>query len=385
MTGPRVLFVTHRASATGAPTVLLRLLAWLSGRDAVEAHVLCWHGGPLARSFSALAPTTVLGPEDGLGLLGAAEQALDVAGLRQGSSGMRRARVAARPSLRGPWDVLYLNGAASFTALPHLAAPRGGTVAHIHELEVGLERSLPGSEQPLLTHADRYIAVAPGVEDLLVRRGVPAERITVRGGPVDDEPPPVVEAGSALRSQLGIPADAPVVGGAGSVIWRKGPDLFLRLAVRLAEVQPEAHLVWVGARSALTDQLERDARRAGVASRVHFVGHQPHPYDWYRLFDVLALCSREDPFPLVGLEAAQVGTPVVAFAQGGLGDLRSTGPVSTLVPPMDVPALAAALDQVLRRPPAVPTAAVGERYTTSVVGPVLLHEILDVAGYAPRL
>jgi glycosyltransferase involved in cell wall biosynthesis len=385
---PRVLFVTHRASATGAPTVLLRLLRWLHGRDALDAHVLCWHGGPLSAAFAAVAPTTVLEPEEGLGALGAAEQTLTTLGLRGPSSAVRHWGVNARRSLRGPWDVLYLNGAASFAAVPHLPRPVAGTLAHIHELEVGLERSLAPDQQPLLMEADRYLAVAPCVEDLLVRLGVPAGQISVQGGFVDDAAPAAVQPEGTLRARLGIPVDAPVVGGAGDVIWRKGPDLFLRLALASAEAQPDAHFVWVGARSALTEQLERDARRAGVAGRVHFVGHQQHPTDWFRLFDTLVLTSREDPFPLVCLEAAQVGTPLVAFDQGGVGALLDAAGEGGVVPPLDVPALAAAVDQVLRHRPVAPVAAlkaaVEERYVSSVAAPALLHEIYELAGSTSR-
>ena len=58
----------------------------------------------------------------------------------------------------------------------------------------------------------------------------------------------------------------------------------------------------------------------------------------------------EDPCPTVVLEAMAAGRPVVGAASGGIVDMVIDGVTGLLVPPGDVPALAAALDSVLNRP-----------------------------------
>ena len=58
-------------------------------------------------------------------------------------------------------------------------------------------------------------------------------------------------------------------------------------------------------------------------------------------FDIATLPSRDDPFPLVVLEAMALGKPVVAFAVGGVPDQIGSGGV--VVEPGDVDAFAAAI------------------------------------------
>ena len=87
--------------------------------------------------------------------------------------------------------------------------------------------------------------------------------------------------------------------------------------------RPDAdiHCVWVGGGSGWDDferaRLEFDAKKSGASDRIHFVGEQSNPWPFYESFDVFVLTSRADPFPLVTLEAASIGRPIVCFADAG--------------------------------------------------------------------
>lgn len=48
-----------------------------------------------------------------------------------------------------------------------------------------------------------------------------------------------------------------------------------------------------------------------------FPGATEHPEHYYPLFDLFLLTSREDPFPLVCLEAAAHGLPILCFENAG--------------------------------------------------------------------
>ena len=136
----------------------------------------------------------------------------------------------------------------------------------------------------------------------------------------------------SLRRSLGIPDTAFVVGAAGTLDWRKGPDLFVQLARRLRMQRPDVdmHCVWVGGDSSW-DRFERvrlefDAKKSGAADRIHFAGEHANPWPFFELFDVFVLMSRADPFPLVALEAASLGRPIVCFADaGGIPEFVSGG------------------------------------------------------------
>ena len=111
--------------------------------------------------------------------------------------------------------------------------------------------------------------------------------------------------------------------GAGTIDWRKGPDLFIQLAteVRRRSREPVA-FVWVGGRLEGPEwiRVHSDMERAG-ADHVHFVGTHWDPMPWFRAADLFVLTSREDPYPLVALEHAAMGHPVVSYRSGGIDEL----------------------------------------------------------------
>jgi len=77
---------------------------------------------------------------------------------------------------------------------------------------------------------------------------------------------------------------------------------------------------------------------------VRFNGFQPNPQDWMRRAACVVVPSFwQEPYGLVAAEAVALGRPVVAFAVGGLPE--ACGGRGRLVPPGDVRALAAALEE----------------------------------------
>ena len=62
--------------------------------------------------------------------------------------------------------------------------------------------------------------------------------------------------------------------------------------------------------------------------------------DYYCAMDAFALTSREDPFPLVMLEAGALEVPVVCFANSGGGPEFAGGGAGLVAPYLDVEALA---------------------------------------------
>ena len=69
-----------------------------------------------------------------------------------------------------------------------------------------------------------------------------------------------------------------------------------------------------------------------------------------RLCDVFALCSVDEPFGRVVIEAMAVGKPVVATNSGGVPEIVADGETGILVPHSHPEALAAALLDVLSQP-----------------------------------
>lgn len=340
---PRVLLVGHAADRTGPPIGLLHFLRWLRSEADVEPEVLLLEGGDLEPAYRALAPTVVLDewqldpPWDTLATLAEGRA-------RRLMPAIRRRGLARRLAGLRPPDLVYVNTAWTIRALHHLPFPVPRLVVAIHEMEVGLDLHLAPAERELLfTRADHLVAVSDAVRDNLVERhGVAPESVSVHREMIEVRPADP-RPSSALRLSLGIPVDAPLVGSAGLVHWRKGADLFVHLAAGVVRHRPDAHVVWVGGDpdDAAGRAMRNDIEAGGLADRVHVVAHVEDPLAWFGAMDVFVLPAREDAFPLVCLEAGSVGVPVVCFDNGGMPELveRGAGAGGYVVPYPDVGAM----------------------------------------------
>ncbi|MGH3657415.1 MAG: D-inositol-3-phosphate glycosyltransferase [Micromonosporaceae bacterium] len=133
---------------------------------------------------------------------------------------------------------------------------------------------------------------------------------------------------SVARQELGLPDDAVVLAFVGRIQPLKAPDVLVRAAARLLDVQPALRdrlVVAVvggpsGSGTARPDALIRLARELGIDDVVRFVPpvRQGELARWYQAATVVAVPSYNESFGLVALEAQACGTPVVAAATGGL-------------------------------------------------------------------
>jgi glycosyltransferase involved in cell wall biosynthesis len=195
----------------------------------------------------------------------------------------------------------------------------------------------------------------------------------------------VAAARRRVREELKIPANAYVIGGSGTTDWRKSPDLFVQLARALQKrmAPKEVHFVWVGGDASGPEfgMLWHDVRRIGLEPFVHFVGHRENPRDYFAAFDAFALTSREDPYPLVVLEAAALGLPILGFEKsGGIGEFVEND-AGFMVPYLDVEAMSARAAELLsdenlrRKLGARAREKAAQRHDVSVAAPRIVNII----------
>ena len=354
----RVLAVTHEATYTGAPMNLLHLVTHLRTQvdPKPDVTVLVLRDGPLRHEFERVCDVVVADGGGAASALAFAQQSL----LHLGSSRAWKpiAQLRFAPQLRrlGGFDIVYLNSLASVEVVPYLP-PARLVVSHVHELEVAFRTSPPHLVTLLKERPDLWIAASSAVQRMLCdEAGLPPDRIALHHEFIDTAAirnrTVTLREIERRRQQYRIPADAAIVMGAGTIDWRKGPDLFIQVANEVRRRSRDlVHFVWVGGDLRVLDmaRLRSDLDRSG-ADHVHFVGTQPDPWPWFATADVFALTSREDPYPLVALEHAAMGHPIVAYETGGIAELlRPAGAAAAagICGHLDVGAMAAQIRRLL--------------------------------------
>jgi len=172
---------------------------------------------------------------------------------------------------------------------------------------------------------------------------------------------PDPDASARIRAELGIPADAFVVGTVGRLAPEKDYPLLVRaIAPALGEAM---RLVIVGdgeCRERLRESIPADR-----AAYVTLTGMRRDVPALLAAFDLFVLSSRTEGLPLAIPEAMATGLPVVATAVGGLPGIvpRECG---LLVPSGDAHALGGAIDALAR-----------DRYRARAMGRAARSHALD--------
>jgi len=151
---------------------------------------------------------------------------------------------------------------------------------------------------------------------------------------------------AALRKQLGVAEESPLIGIVASLTPAKDHVTLLNAAAIVLREVPDAKFLLVGD-GPLRADLERRASTLGLSGSVIFAGHQTEVAGYIGAMDlaVLSSCDHEGCSNFL-LEAMGLGRPMVATDVGGNKELAGDG-VGALVPPSDPKKLAEALLRVL--------------------------------------
>lgn len=224
-------------------------------------------------------------------------------------------------------DLIYSNTIATASAAVSIKkALNIPLIAHIHELSFSLSLYASKADKDnFLKSADGIIACSQAVKDNLVNDNPSlSEKIKVIHSFVDNERVLKLHEDSdkvTIKKDFGLPEKTLLAGACGNAEWRKGVDVFINLVntvSRKAFTNP-VHFVWIGLKPKgdYYTQIMYDVAKMGIKSDITFIPPTSRAVEIINALDFFIVSSREDPFPLVMLEAALCKKPILGFKNTG--------------------------------------------------------------------
>jgi glycosyltransferase involved in cell wall biosynthesis len=316
----RVLFLTTSMPVGGAETLLVNLVRRMDRRRFAPEIVCLKEKGPLGEELAAEMPVHS-------GLL---HSKFDLRVLPRLWNLMRRPRADAVITVGAGDKMFWGRLAAKLAGVPVVASALHST---------GWPDGVGRLNRLLTRWTDAFIGVADAhAQHLVEGEGFPAEKIhTIYNGVDCDHFTP--QDATAVCQELGITADAPVVGILAALRPEKNHELFLQGARQILEKFPAAQFLIIGD-GPCRAELEAVAANFGVAHATHFLGSRSDVPVLLAACDVVALTSHNEAAPVSILEALSTGVPVVSANVGSVSETVIPDETGRLFPPGDADAYA---------------------------------------------
>jgi len=190
----------------------------------------------------------------------------------------------------------------------------------------------------VVTNSDAVMA------DVLLRERIDPRKLRViRNGVRIPGPPPL----GGWRVVAGKSLEGPVVCLVANFFHYKRHRDFVSAAAMILKEVSSAYFVLVGDGS-LRGEIEKRISELGLCSRFILLGIRTDSVQIMQLSDIVTLCSCEEGFPNVLLEAMAAGKPVVATRVGGIPEIVEDGSTGILVDPGAPERLAEAIVRLLK-------------------------------------
>lgn len=312
-----ILFVSHDANRAGAQILLLRFLRLLKGNQQFQFSILLKEGGIIENEFNEIAQTYLWQKPKSF-----QKKSFLVKLYKKFTDGDDYQSKLITTLKKQKFDLIVSNTVTNGDIMPILAQLNIPIFTYVHELEMGIQQyTRPEYFQNVKSLSTAFIACATSVkENLILNHQIDTTIIKVLPSllpesalnyQVDEK------VNENLRIQYNIPTDAFLIGGMGTVDLRKGVDIFLQVANKLKH-DSTIFFLWVGGQEKETEfkNFQIDKSRLEL-DRVIFQPSVNNPLDFMSIFDVFFVSSREDPYPLVVLEAAMLSKPIICFDKAG--------------------------------------------------------------------
>ena len=304
-----LLFVSHEATRTGAPRIILNLLRHFQQGCDVQCETILHSGGYLATEFAELSITDCMNlpKEDSIELK------------------KRVTQFANREKQNLPIMAICNSMESRFVTsqLNQLGIP---TISLIHELPSSYSEA---DYQTVFTASDKVVFPAHAVRDAAdAKTPIPiGKSVVLPQGLLDPAFGKNIshsQARKQIRAELGLPENAMVVLGCGTLDLRKGIDHYATIARHVIQTNHSdrpIHFVWVGEGHRWPHSpyhyVQLDLKKSAAHPFVHFIGERADVEPYFMGADLFLMTSRVDPFPCVIHEAMAARLPIIAFDNTG--------------------------------------------------------------------
>jgi L-malate glycosyltransferase len=348
----KILFVNHTSATSGAEFALLRLVGAVRRHHHVA--VACPETGPLADLLDDAAVQHVPIPAFEASLrLDPVQTPLNLT--RLGIGGVALARAAKRFDA----DLLHANTPRA-GLVGALANRLGGPplVVRAHE-HIPLDSVVGRSVRSVLGRSANAILTVSQEIERRINDGLPRPVATHVYNSFDrDRFDPDRVAPAAVRRELGIGMDTPLLGHVAQITPWKAQDTSIQALAKLHESGVRAHLLIVGNvafagrgvrydNPAYLQDLHRLVAELGLQDSVHFLGQRGDVPGILRELDLSLLPSWDEPFANVMLESMAMRTPLLVSSVGGGPELVEDGVTGRVLPPRRPEAWASAVAELL--------------------------------------
>lgn len=315
---PKVLFISNDASLTGAPILLLHFLQLIQEKDLWKAYILLHRGGPLEEKFKAMGETIILKPD----AYSKEKNIFKKASMKAGMFFKQWKLLFSSPQ----YDFVFNNTIANGSLIEIFHRKQIPVISYIHELENVLAYfSQKNETQKTFSYSNKFLIPSNIVrENLLHNHHISPEKIISlkyyfpgyeKEFSAEEKRIKTIEFLEAYK----IPENKFLVFGMGTADLRKGFDYFIEICAMVSDKDASIHFVWLGdyTETNFENEMKNLIQQKKLEQNITVTGNIPFHQTNMLPAELFLMTSREDPYPLVVLEAAFAQVPSIAFNGAG--------------------------------------------------------------------
>jgi len=304
----KILFISHDAFRAGAQLLFLQLLQWIKINTDIQFEVILKNGGELYFDFEKTGKIFLWNKSN-----------YNKSIFRWYYSYKESYRKKKYKSYlkEQKFDLIYGNTITNGELLHELSFLNIPVITHVHELNYWIEKFGKQNLDYVQEYTTKYIAVSEAVKDnLVVNCNISNDKIELINAFINYDSLISSQKINSLKKHLNISNDSFIIAASGAESWRKGKEMFIPIALHvLKKSKQNIHFVWIG--GDLSYELNYDLQKSGFSNNIHFIKHLPNANRFFNDIDIFLMLSRDDPFPIVNLEAGALSKPILCFENTG--------------------------------------------------------------------